>query len=73
MRHHSRRSHRARPPDTGRPLNTVGLVVAGFCAICMIAHVVRCLRLGDFGLLIVMLVGFPLGIIHGFGVIVGLW
>lgn len=45
----------------------------GFAAICMITHIVVCVSTNWAAMLILGLVFFPVGIIHGAGLLIGIW
>ena len=47
------------------------LVTGGFAA--WVTHIVTCFQNGEWGFLLVGVLFFPLAVIHGIGIWVGLW
>lgn len=55
-------------------MSEFGAVIFVFwCVIAMIVHVVSCVMTNWAAMLIIGLVFFPVGIVHGSGVILGIW
>ena len=51
----------------------IGMSIAFACFFAWLTHVIACISDGVWGLLIGGAVFFPIGIVHGFGIWMGVW
>jgi hypothetical protein len=55
-------------------MSDFGAVILGiWCVIAMVVHVASCVMTNWAAMLIVGLVFFPVGIVHGTGIMLGIW